>query len=104
MLTIERLKEVLDYSPETGHFTWRINKRRARTGDIAGSVVAHGYILIRVDQTRQLAHRLAWFYVHGRWPDKNIDHINGQTADNRIANLRQATCAENLKNIKVSSR
>lgn len=104
MLTLERLKEVLEYDPETGHFTWKINKRRAKAGDRAGSIVAHGYILIRVDQTRQLAHRLAWFYVTGEWPEKDIDHINGVPGDNRLENLRQATRAENCKNLKVSSR
>ncbi|MDH4566199.1 HNH endonuclease [Pseudomonas sp. BN414] len=104
MLTIARLKEVLHYNPETGNFTWLVNKRRAKAGDTAGSIITYGYILIRVDQTRQLAHRLAWFYVHGRWPDGDIDHVNGITSDNRIANLREATRAENLKNAKVSAR
>lgn len=104
MIKIERVKEVLYYDPGTGNFTWRVNKRRARIGDTAGSIVRHGYILIRVDQSRLLAHRLAWFYVHERWPENDIDHINGNPSDNRIENLREATRAENLKNTKVSSR
>ena len=46
------------------------------------------------------AHRLAWFYVHGEWPDGEIDHINWVKNDNRICNLRVVTHSENMQNTR----
>lgn len=101
MLTAERLKELLVYSEETGSFLWRgAHSRRVKAGDIAGSVSPKGYIVIGVDKKTYRAHRLAWLYVHGRWPLNDIDHINCIKADNRIVNLREITNAENQQNIK----
>lgn len=97
-LSAERLRELLHYDPETGVFTWRVNRWRLRAGDQAGFVTVRGRVLIRVDQYAHKAHRLAWFYVHGEWPEKGIDHIDGNPANNRIANLRLTNQSENLQN------
>lgn len=100
MLTQERLREVVHYDPATGEFVW-IGTRRgwARPGLLAGCVDPRtGYISISVDGQRYRAHRLAWLYVYGVWPQQQIDHINGVTGDNRIANLREATPAQNAWN------
>lgn len=51
-----------------------------------------------VDRMQYYAHRLAWFYVHGKWPKLYIDHINRNKSDNRICNLREATAAQNAQN------
>jgi hypothetical protein len=96
-VTAEQLRSLLAYDPETGWLTWRETKGRAMRGAVAGTM-AHGYRLIRIQSRRYAAHRLAWLYVYGEWPEADIDHINGDRADNRIANLRKATRAENQQN------
>lgn len=94
-LTPERLRELLEYDPETGKFTWLRNRAfKALGGTHAGYLNSNGYLRITVDDVSYAAHRLAWLYVHGRWPDKTIDHINRNKQDNRIANLRDVTHSE----------
>jgi HNH endonuclease len=88
-LTAERLRERLHYDAETGVFTRRVGSSNARAGDVAGSVHSTGYVRISIDGGKYTAHCLAWFYVHGVWPSDQIDHINRNRSDNRIANLRE---------------
>lgn len=88
MLTQERVKELLDYYPATGVFVWKVNKNRAKAGSTAGSPYSTGYVYIQIDGKKYKAHRLAWLYVYGCWPDKEIDHINRNRSDNRLGNLR----------------
>jgi hypothetical protein len=97
-LTRKRLKELLNYDPKTGIFTNIEPRRLERYGAISGVVNANGYIHISVDYRRYLAHRLAWFYVKGEWPNGDIDHINHKRDDNRISNLRVVTRTENMRN------
>lgn len=103
-LTAEKLKQMLDYSPETGEFTWKINKRGngARVGKTVGAKNDNGYIVVTIEKHRYRAHRLAWLYACGDWPSGFIDHINGIRTDNRISNLRTATSAENLQNMRYA--
>ena len=97
-LTAERLRDALDYNPETGEFRWKSPRKKVVVGSIAGCVSSDGYRRIRIDGDRYRAHRLAWLYVNGRWPAFDIDHINGLRADNRIENLREARRGENNQN------
>ena len=95
-----RLKELLQYNPSTGNFTWIANMgKRVKAGQVAGCIHHMGYVVIYKDKKSYLAHRLAWLYVYGEYPTNNIDHINGIRSDNRIENLRDATQAENCQNI-----
>jgi len=104
MITQQRLKELLHYCPETGLFTWRVDRnKKTRAGDSAGTIRPDGYIQISIDYKLYRAHRLAWLYVHGRWPVDQLDHINHHRADNRIANLREATNSDNKKNQSLHS-
>ena len=88
---------MLNYNPRTGLFTWVRSSGNKREGDIAGNF--DRYVLIMLDGKRYYAHRLAWLYVHGEWPEGEIDHINRNKHDNRIENLRLVTSAENKWNV-----
>ena len=97
-MTQERLKELLDYDPEAGIFTWKRPRRGIAANSMAGGLTPNGYIRIQIDRKDHLAHRLAWLYIHGVIPEADIDHINRRKDDNRIANLRAATRSENQQN------
>jgi hypothetical protein len=98
-LTAERLREVLSYDPKEGVFVWRVSPtRRVKAGAIAGSTNNRGYRRIGIDGKSYHASRLAWFYIHGEWPEREIDHRNVDPSDNRISNLRLATRSENCAN------
>ena len=100
-LTQERLHKLLRYDPETGQFIRIVAVSTQKAGTVAGRLcTVHGYCLISVDGRRYRAHRLAWLHAYGRWPQEHIDHINGDRADNRLENLREATGSQNSQNSK----
>ena len=102
MLTQKELKDILNYSLETGVFTWKVNMSQSvKAGHIAGTLEAKGYIRIGVQGKYTRAHRLAWLYVYGYLPKGFLDHIDGNPSNNRIGNLRECTNNENMKNRKI---
>lgn len=97
--TQERLKELFSYNPDTGLFTRLVTTSFGNyPGDIAGYEDKHGYVQICVDYKLCRAHRLAWLYMTGNWPTKQIDHINRIKNDNRFVNLRDVSNKENSLN------
>jgi len=97
-LTRERLCELLDYNPETGVFTWRISRGWRKPGTPAGKIQTDGYRQIPIDGRQYLAHRLVWFWHHGKWPDYEIDHTDHNRLNNRIENLRDVERHVNIAN------
>lgn len=91
------LKEALKYNPETGNFTSALHSGVK----VRGYVATGGYLKVSFDKKQFFAHRLAWFYVHGKWPTAEIDHINGNPSDNRLCNLREASRARNTHNQRI---
>lgn len=90
---------LLSYDPETGSFIWRARVGpRATVGKSAVMKGPGGYGCISLLGKTHYAHRVAWLVTYGSWPDEQIDHINGKRRDNRIANLRDVTHAENCQN------
>jgi len=98
-LTAARVREVLEYEPSTGVFTWRVMlSSRGPVGRVAGSINPKGYVVIQIDGSRFYAHRLAVLYVDGTWPTDLVDHWNRIGSDNRWDNLRRATHGQNAQN------
>lgn len=115
----EFLREILDYDPETGLLTWKVRgvwlftdgKQTAQhnaaiwngknAGKLAGCRNLKGYIVLGFGTRLIRAHRIAWAITHGAWPESEIDHINHDRADNRIANLRVVGRKDNMKNISL---
>ena len=108
ILTQEYLKDRLSYDPETGIFTHNYDfGNRYHVGDRAdtpGHAALKGYRLINLLNQKFLAHRCAWLYVHGVWPDKYIDHIDGDRSNNALANLRDVSERTNMENRKGPSK
>ena len=99
MLTQKRLREVLHYDPEDGAFTWVGNYSNAPAGAPAGGPSDRGYWHIMVDGKTYKAHRLAWLYVHGYFPEAGLDHRDRVKHHNWISNLREASQQCNMRNI-----
>jgi len=100
MITSARLRELLSYNPQTGVFTWRVNRGgTAMAGAMAGNhMVGDGRLQIYVDGKNYTGARLAWFYAHDQWPTGDVDHINGDPSDDRLANLRDVPRRVNQEN------
>jgi len=116
IISQETLRELLRYDPETGIFTWRNrstrwfnneNSRKAwnnrHQGKTTGCHNGQGYLVIGVFYHLYRAHRLACLYMTGRFPEEEMDHINGIRDDNRWGNLRPVTRKENCKNMSMRS-
>lgn len=101
-LTQDILRSLLHYDPHTGVFTWLVDSgARKVAGKVAGTLgVKHPCVYISIKRKKYLAHRLAWLYVHGVWPASQLDHIDGNPANNALVNLREANNAQNQQNIR----
>lgn len=109
MLAAQELRELLHYDPDTGIFT-RIKivapQSRIRVGDVAGSKNHDGYWRIKLGGRAGRvygAHRLAWLYMTGKWPEVEIDHIDLDPSNNRWSNLREANRSTNIANTRRRS-
>jgi hypothetical protein len=102
-LSLEEARRLFHYDPETGLLIRKVGTSiRTPAGEAAGSFnKTSGYFRVSVNAEVYLIHRLAWFIHYGSWPKNQLDHINRDRADNRIANLREADCLENGKNKSI---
>lgn len=96
MMTSEKLRSRFRYDLETGLFHYRESVPPKVIGDVAGG--SDRYCRITIDGQKYSAHRLAWLYVYGEWPSRDIDHIDGNKMNNAISNLRLATHGQNMAN------
>ena len=103
MITQERLKEVLDYNPDTGFFLWKVAVSNVPIGSVAGCLDDSGYIIIGVDGVLYRAHRLAILYTDGYLPENTVDHIDRVPWHNWRSNLREACMQCQLRNCGMLS-
>lgn len=99
---VQRLRELFDYSPETGELVWKVGRkagRRAGTVHVLRS--GYKYLRVKVDERRLFVHRVVWKMQTGEEPPAEIDHKSRDATDNRWSNLRDGT-AVNPKNLSVA--
>lgn len=93
--------EKLDYDHATGLLRWRVSSGSRKSGSVAGTTTADGYVRLKLNRKLCLAHRVAWEIHYGNPPALDLDHINGNRADNRIANLRLVQKSHNQMNRRL---
>ncbi len=104
MITQKELKTILSYDKATGNFRWLITpNRRINIGVIAGSL-NDGRVIIIINKIKYKAHRLAWLFEYGYFPESGIDHIDRDPSNNAIKNLREVSQSCNLRNSGNSTR
>lgn len=115
------LRRLLDYDPCTGRLFWKERPAWLFSGKVyprhraqlqwntklsgkEAFLTQHGrgYLIGGIFDQSHLAHRVAWCWYFGHWPEDQIDHINGDKGDNRISNLRAVTQLVNAKNLPAS--
>lgn len=102
-LSVDEMAQLVAYNGDRGEFLSLNTYRTSNYGEPIGRKDKDGYLSLHVRGRSYRAHHVAWALTYGEWPEM-IDHINGDRADNRIANLRKATCMQNSHNQRKAHR
>lgn len=103
MITQKHLKEVLNYNPTTGIFTWINCGSKKRNKKIAGTICKDGYRSVRVDNISYQSGRLAFLYMEGYFPEHEVDHKDRNRANDKWNNLRHVSRQCNMRNCSIGS-
>ena len=90
-----------DIIEREGRFVWKVRRRGIRFGREAGTLNDKGYKQIQIKGNIYRSHRLVWLWVYNKFPNNQIDHIDGDRTNNHISNLRDVTNRENSKNRRI---
>jgi hypothetical protein len=99
-LTVDLLKHLFDYDKETGDLIWKMSRGTAKKGDVVGGDNGRGYLRASINSKLYSIHRLV-FLMHKGYLPVVLDHIDGNTRNNRIENLRPASKSQNQHNRKI---
>jgi HNH endonuclease/AP2 domain len=99
VISADEVRSMFSYDAATGMVTRIVCQgSRGQIGADVGSADLHGYRTVRIAKRSYKLHRIIWLWVYGVWPAGDVDHINGQRADNRLCNLRDVARRINLQN------
>lgn len=99
LVTAELIRNFFDYDEVTGDVRWKVRlSNRTQVGDLVDRETAGGYKQVSINRKHYYVHRIIWVHKTGQWPEGDIDHINGDTRDNRWINLRCVTRSVNNHN------
>lgn len=105
MITIKQVRDALHYDYKTGEIRWKNPPHeRIKFASLAGCFNHHGYLRIRLFGEQFQAHRIAWALYYGKWPNNDLDHIDGNRGNNKIRNLRLASKSINSQNLRKPLR
>ena len=101
-ISYRRVKELFDYHPD-GYLIWKVSPSNSVP---AGSIAGHtckdtNYINVRVDGNTYKMHRLIYVWHHGYNPEREVDHKDQDTTNNKIDNLREVSQSCNIHNSKL---
>jgi hypothetical protein len=108
VITQEEVRRLFDYR-EDGALIRKVavGGPAGQIGRAIGSITTGGaerpdkkYLITKIAGKHYCVHKLVYLWHHGQWPEQ-IDHINRDSLDNRIENMRASDACSNMQNRKL---